>query len=330
MAILFIDGFDHYATGDILSKWTSGAATVGAFGRNSGSGLHNVGTALSKTLTSASGATIVFGLAMKFNSISSQTIADWRDAGTLQGSVKLNADGTISVLTGAATVLATSTWVASSGVWYYIEAKVVIDNATGSCIVRIDGTNIINKAASDTQSSANATWNQFEIGSGTADIDDLYVLDATGTLNNDFLGDSRVESLLPQTDAVAAGTNHGLTCSTGTDHGALVDESTPNEDTDYVSGSTANLKDTFNFPNMASSGTVKAVQVLIRARKTDQGTKTIRPVVRSGGTDFAGTTVTPAVSYVYQAQIYETDPNTSIPWTTAGVNTAEAGMQIVS
>jgi hypothetical protein len=329
--LLFCDGFDHYATADIPKKWTYLTnGTIASGGRNGGNCLHNP-SFLGKTILTAD-TTFIFGCAIKFSSIGGglQTIFRLLDtAGSSQTFVfALMATGQLQAIGG---VSVASTWVASTGVWYYVECRVTLHDTAGSVEVRVDGTPVINSTGIDTKQSATGGYAVCELsGAITADIDDLYMCDTTGTYNKDFLGDCRVESIFPQTDAVAAGTNHGLTPSTGTDHGALVDDTAPNGDTDYNSGTTAALKDTYNFPNMASSGTVKAVQLVIAARKTDQGTKTVCPVVRSGGTDYDGVTVTPPVGYVYLQQIYETDPNTAVPWTGAGVNALEAGLKIVS
>ena len=40
MSLLFIDGFDHYATADITKKWTTAsAATIGVTGRRGTGGV---------------------------------------------------------------------------------------------------------------------------------------------------------------------------------------------------------------------------------------------------------------------------------------------------
>jgi hypothetical protein len=54
----------------------------------------------------------------------------------------------------------------------------------------------------------------------------------------------------------------------------------------------------------------------------------VKDVVRSGGTDFAGAAQALSTSYGYKSAIREADPATGVPWTKAGVNTAEFGMDV--
>lgn len=331
MSLLFFDGFDHYATAQMAAKWNIDGGSIVAFGRNGGNCAR--GPLGAYRSVPASGTTYIVGAAIKPRSaVAGQRIFEVMQGATdsdLQCYLRINADLTLSFLDGAG-VAWTSSWNATLDNWYYIELKVVLDNSVGTAEVRVDGTAVINKTSIDTQGRATATWAGLRITQGNCDVDDLYLCDGSGSINNDFLGDCRVEALLPQTDAVTAGFNAGLTPSTGSDHGALVDEVTPNGDTDYNKGATAGLKDTYNFPNMASTGDIKGVQVLLYVRKTDQVTKTLRPVVRHAGTDYPGTTVTAAIGFEYKRQLYETNPGTSAVFTGSDVNSLQAGGEVVS
>jgi len=108
------------------------------------------------------------------------------------------------------------------------------------------------------------------------------VLDSSGSAPlNDFIGDATVSCLTPQT---GNGANTGLTTSTGSDHGALVGDFPHDTDTTYNVGSSAGLKDTYNFTNLSINKAVFAVQATARVRKT-AGTATAAIVARLGGTD---------------------------------------------
>jgi hypothetical protein len=159
-------------------------------------------------------------------------------------------------------------------------------------------------------------------------MDDLVVWDGSTGSNNDFLGDVRVVLSSPQ---AGNGSNTGLTCSAGTDHGALVDDTTQDGDTTFNAGTSVGVKDTYNMTDLTGvTGTVKAVAVQLIARKDLTGLKQVCPVWRIGGVDYDGATVQPGTTYTALRQIYTVSPATSAAWTVSEINSAELGMKIIA
>jgi hypothetical protein len=107
-----------------------------------------------------------------------------------------------------------------------------------------------------------------------------------------------------------------------------VSEIPPDDNSSYVTDATPGDIDRYTFPSIAGS-TVKAVAVNIRTQKDDAGTRTIRAVTKSAGTTAdSGTDFALSLSSYADFQgVFETDPNTGVAWTTAGVNAAEFGMK---
>ena len=90
-------------------------------------------------------------------------------------------------------------------------------------------------------------------------IDDVYV-----TNTSTRLGESRVAVLYPSADTAHA----DWTPSTGTDHYALVDETTVNSDTDYVASGTVGDLDLYEVGDLPfTPESIHAVQVTTCARK---------------------------------------------------------------
>jgi len=342
MALLFLDGFDHYATADVTKKWTSQSNTTidASNGRRSGGALAgNIGASSNviKTLSSAS-ASFVVGAAIKLGAAVTLAIDLFRlfDAGTLQCGVKINPDLTLSVHRNN-TVLTSGTSVTSLsvGTWAYIEFKVTIADSigAGSCKVRINGVDVITVATSqDTKNSSNASANQVSIGGGSGGgaagtlIDDFYICDQSGGSNNDFLGDCRIDTLFPNAD----GSNSDFTPSTGSTHYTLVDEATPNT-SDYVESSTVSHKDTWAFQNLSAiTGTIYGVQVCSAALKDDAGARSIANTVKSSATNADGATQALSTSQVYYMDVWATDPNTAAAWTESAVNSAEFGVKVAA
>jgi len=346
MALKFIDGFDHYATADLTLKWNSiGVSTaIDATGGRRGSGALALDAGSSKYVqkTIAAVATAVVGFALKYTGTPSQGyLVYFGDAGADQCGFRFNADGTVSFYRGT-TLVATSSNSMSAGTWYYCEAKVLINNTTGTYEFRVNGTSTGWLAATgqNTRSTANNTTNGIYfnaraanqssqgINSTTVRIDDFYYLDTSGSApNNDFLGDVRIDTVLPS----GAGNTTQFTPSTGSNY-QCVDEASQNGDTDYVQDSTVNHKDTYAYADITHTpSAIYGVQVNMIAKKDDAGTRSVCSVVRSGGTDTDGATqALSAVSYSDLMEIIENDPNTAAAWTKTNLNAAEFGVKLVA
>jgi len=353
MALLFMDSFDHYATADILEKWTTSPnaslLAIGAYGRNSTSGLRMpVGALNSVQMTCLGGiAEVILGVAIKPNvhtGAQATTPIVFGSAGAWECGICLNADLTLQPFTvnsgsyvpgassdyglvGSATAAALQV-----GVWSYLEVQMKCDGSTGTCVIRINGTEVKNLTGLDTLYTS-ATLTRFALGCRAStevqlDFDDLVVMDLNGSYNNAFLGDVTISALLPTGD----GNSHAWLLSTGTpDTGVdyqCVDDAVPNDDTDYVSTSTLTAKSTYTFPDAPAGADIRAVQILASVRKAAEGPGQVKLVVRSNATDYEGAAQGIAgTSYAYVREIRETDPATAAAWTESGWNAAEVGVK---
>lgn len=341
MTLRFADSFDHYVTADIVKKWTAtdgtGITIQSTAGRRGGQCLRISTSAASVSKTFDAHASWVIGFAFNPASLpgSAVRLVVAFDGSTEHLRLRLNTDGTISVLRGGSTVLSTSAASINFGSFGFLEWKFTINDSTGSYDVRYNGASITSGSGVDTRNGGNATANLFQLRSSSEtsgsnwDFDDLYICDGAGSVNNDFLGDVRVDCYL----ANGNGNSSQLTGSDGnsTDNYALVDESLQNGDTDYVQSSTVNQKDTYAFTDMSHTpSNIFGVQINLVSRKDDSGTRSICAVTRSGGSDTDGTTQALSTSYLCLREIRETDPNTSSAWTRTGFNNAEFGAKVAA
>lgn len=338
MALRFIDGFDHYVTADMLLKWTAAGAiapTIASGGRRSGQALRiSSATASSLSKTIDAQATWIIGFALNAAALPTvdRPILALVETATLHVDVRVKPDGTF-IVTRNGTTLGTSTATLTAGSYSYIEFKCTIDNSAGAFELRLNGTNILSASSQDTQNGGTATANVIRLGyaagitsSSNWDYDDLYVCDSTGSDNNDFLGDCRVDTYMPS----GAGNTTNLTPSAGSNY-QCVDESLQNGDTDYVQSSTATDKDTYAVTDMTHTPTdIYGVQVNLVSKKDDAGARSIAAVTRSGGADYDGATQALSTSYVVYLEVVEQDPNTSAAWTKTNLNAAEFGVKIAA
>lgn len=341
MALLFMDGFDHYATADIGKKWTtsSNVAIGSTSGRRSGGAIYTTagGGGMGKGLPS-SYATIIVGFALKFTSSTSTSLFDITRLyeGATQH-LTLSFQPSVGKLTlrrgsNGGTLLATSTTVFSSSTWYYLEFKATINDTTGAYELKVNGTSEFSATNVDTRNGGTSgvvdTWTCAP--GATAGIvftyDDFYICNTSGATNNDFLGDCRIDTILPSGD----GNYTDFTPSTGTSHYVLVDESTPNT-TDYVASSTSGNRDSYTFPDLAglTSQTVYGIQINAAVLKDDAGARSLGTMSRLSSTNKDGSGAALSTSQTYVSEIQETDP-ASAAWTEANINAAEFGVKVTA
>jgi hypothetical protein len=338
----FLDGFDHYATADLQAslKWScTGLPTIGATSGRRSTGALVVGGAgryLSKTLNNQQ--TWIVGFAIYPTSFAyATTLLAFIDGTTYQCTVGIDVNGHLVLYRGNASVaLATSSNTLSLNTWNYVEVKVVISNTVGTGEIRVNGssTGWVNATGLDNCSNSNEYASIVRLGAisaqaGAFNFDDVYVCDSTGSTNNNFLGDCRVDSYLPSGN----GNSSQFVNSNGnsTDNYSFVDDTSPDGDSTYVQSATVGNKDTYDFQSMTHTpANIFGLQVVMDAKKDDEGSRSIKSVVRSGGSDHAGSDQALSTSYVAYMEIEETDPATSAAWTKSGFNAAEFGVEVAA
>ena len=340
MALLFLDGVEHYTTAGMLTKWTglySGPIVSTVEART---GLQSIrcddggtsGDGVFKTFSS-SYATLIVGFGFYYTGspqYGKQYICAIEKASEgIQIDLRIDTSTGVIHVTRNGTVLGSSLEQISQGQWYYIELKAYIHNSAGTVDVQLNGVSVISLTGQDTQAQASANadivrFHQFHSKTVTY-FDDIYICDDSGALNNDFLGDIQVETIMPN----AVGSSSQWTPLGGGNNYLEVDEAQPDDDTSYVSDSTVGNKDTYGMGDLVvTTGTIKGIQVGLYARKDSAGTRQIAPVVRSGATEQDGASWAIGASYGLNLQAFETDPATGVAWTIAGINAMEAGVKV--
>lgn len=311
-------------------------------GRTTGSSLRCTtgGAALAKTLDAQS----VWGIAFAFRTQAIFTnpthLASFRDGASTQVDLRLNADQTLSVTrNGGALAGGTSTVAMNAFAYNHIEFKARIDPSAGTVEVRLNGGTIIGPLTGlNTRSTANSSANTIYFGystggATTSDYDDIIIWDgqATDAAGNpavhDFIGDKG----LVWSQATGAGATTQFTSSGGANY-TRVNEATPDGDTSYVESGTVGQIDTYAMAVLpANVSAVLGVANVLYARKTDVGSRGMKSVVRSGGTNYSfPTEIALGNSYLYYQSIREADPATGAAWTIPGVNALEAGLTVSS
>lgn len=348
MAVRFIDSFDHYGYLDVLLKWDglyqtnlSGVAipsstylAIGS-GRNSTNGLtlknNSGGVFLRKSVDNQSSWIVGVAVYMSALPTTTQPIIIFTDGNSYQTELTISSSGFLGLSVNNV-VKTTGTTALSANTWYFLEITTShsASVAANACTARLNGVlEVTMPTATNTKPSGNAYSNGIILHAPpnvTVTFDDFYACDTSGSVNNAFLGDMRIECLF----VANTGTNTNWTPNAGSNY-AAVDEPAQDGDTTYVSTSTVTTKDTYLMGTLSSSPiTIAAIQTVMIARKDDAGSRGIAPVIRSAGTDYTGTTVTIGDTYSCFLEVRELDPGTSSAWTYTTINAMEAGVKLVS
>jgi hypothetical protein len=278
---------------------------------------------------------LITGFCLKTSNMNPMPFLRLQSGGTILCEIWQNVGGAIEVWRGSASVLlATSVpGVLNANVEAYIEVRVKFSATIGEVEVRVNGnpTPLISITGQNTGGTSATDLYLYSKASGTRDHSAWYLIDPdTGSApTNTFLGHIRFATLNPS----ANGNSSQWVGSDGnsTDNYLLVDDGSADDgDTTYVESATLNNKDTYAFGDMpVASSLIYAVCPVLHARKTDAGTRAIKPVTRRAGTDYdAAVDHYLGTTYTSYKQALIVDPSTSAAWTDSGVNAAEFGVKV--
>jgi hypothetical protein len=343
MTVLFMTGFDADTgavsgtplSGTLASRWTGtwggtpSADLVDAAPRSK-LGLRASGSngwlrrSLGSNLTGAG----VIGFAVRTsNLVTSRVLFGVMDGENEQISVRTNASAVL-IVSRAGTTVATGSTVLQLNTWYYIELKFTISATAGTVELHLNGAvEIPSTTGLNTRNTANAQWNGVGpwLAGDWSVFDDIYVLDASTPPNNDFLGPVSIVALRP----AGPGSSTQWT-SNGAPNWAAVTDS-QDDDASFVAATTGGAVDLYAMTDPpASSGTVYAVQHLIRARQDTGAQRTIQPALKIGANTYFGAAINTGSGWTTYAQILDYSPATSSPWTLSELAALEAGIKLLS
>jgi len=217
--------------------------------------------------------------------------------------------------------------------WYHIEVLFDMLDA-GTCVIKIDGTIVYDSTsgAIDLQPNADTTktWQHVELGQwGTNHwIDDVFIMDGSGTDFNSFLGPQYIETVLPDGDG--SQTDWTDSAAAGTNYYQMIDEADVDDDTTYLISGTSTDETLSTFAAMTLTGQEPiAVSHHVDIRLDTAGSTDITLSARSGSTvDSSAISIT-STSYDQKYVIHETNPVTAAAWTKTAFEAFEFGAKIV-
>jgi len=347
MSLLFFDGFDGYsnygnmpnsgnwstqyiqAQQEISSVARGGAGKSLATMIGSPGGRYTGGGYIKTLFANQGGNTLVIGMALKTVATSGPLWSLHDTDGAIQCSLYVNASGFLEARRGDnAATLATGSTVVNGDDWLYVEAKILV-GSSGSFEVKVSGITQFSFSG-NTQNAGTNNVSQFASGcvnvgsDGTTYIDDVYILNTLGSVNNNYLGEVRCEILTPTSDAAVQ-----WSPSTGSTNYTNIDELGNPNDADYNFDTVSGHRDEYGLSNLSSPAvSVFAVKVCSRLAKSDSGSISAKYGINSGGTR-QSTSVAPTVGFVNYQTIFESSDGAGTAWTDTLVNAALSLVEIV-
>lgn len=219
--------------------------------------------------------------------------------------------------------------------WNYLELGGLLINTTaGYVTVRLNTVEVI-AVVSTITSAGSFSLDSFMVGFGedstigvtTTGVlwDDMYIVDTSGPDNNDWLGNIRVQGLVP--DAPGASTDW-------TPFGAATNwqaaSNTDIDDTKYVFSGTATDHDLYNVTPLINTPQVFGVQITGFYRQDDATQRSVANTIQSNGVDAEGVEFFTPGNYAAATDMWESDPDTSDPWLYPAVNLLQIGPLVKS
>lgn len=342
MAITWIDGFDLYDNTNMRPgesgryvETVSDSSSVQS-GRISGQAIRfdqNNGstTRFSGGLGSGSD-TVTVGFALQLSgsaiALSERRLMYFLNSGTIICTLSITSSGTLKFYRGdLSTQLVTSAaGVITANAYYHIEVALTRHASAGIVEIRVNGATVASGSGLNTGASSIDTLGFCQVqnlsSSDACFYDDLFVKNDVSS----FLGDCRVETLRPTAETA----DQDWTPSTGTNNAAMVDDTTTDHDSTYVSAATATDKDVYTMGDLSDTpASIHAVQATMVAKKDDAGSRTVAASVKVNSA-VDGATHTMGTSYQSFVDIVSVDPDTTAAWTAAGVNAAEFQLEVIT
>lgn len=345
MSLLFIDGFDWLSTstgqncGDALAyKYDRGASANNVFQTAAGatpgetSGAILMGSSAGATLTSplfTGVSTVVWGGNFKVDTLDDRTVVNLNEGTTLHLQIRITAAGELRAMRAGTTEIGiTSGLGLAGGAWYYIEVKAVIHDSTGAVTVQVGGSPVLTLTSQDTRNGGSGLITNFSyVNSSVSNkvyYDNVYCLNTSGSVNNDFLGPQVVKTIRPSSDV----TPNDWTVGSGSDHFAGANEDVISG-TNYIEDDTAAQRELFGLTDLVGVADIKGIQINSVTRVTTGTAFNLKNVLKSGSTtDVSSASSITSTSYSTKKTIYETNPDTAVAWVDADIDALQTGVEV--
>jgi hypothetical protein len=241
--------------------------------------------------------------------------------------------GKLHAIKGNAGVLQTSSQNLYADKWYHIEWRCKHSTTEGISIAKVNGELAFSGTGLNTVNFGGEDILSIRIAENSAllshiIVSDVVFMDLSGTVNNDFIGDYKIENLIPNGNGKVS--NFSGSDGNSTDNFALVSGFLDNDRT-YVQSSGVGDQDLYACSNMPIAPIeIYGISVNQVSKKTDAGSRTSQSIIRTGGTNYTGISNALTETYKSFSAIFEENPNTTSNWTLTEIDSLEIGNKVES
>lgn len=366
MSLIFMEGFDHTAKSrdkwEIVGYNTKPTKVLGRFGgeaiqRPTGVEHNYMGKVFGSQTDCFMGCAVFFpsfnasddsmfkfGIEHEYTTVEQAELDMITAVNTTHAQASVKSDGSIKLDVNALTITS-SAGVLTVNTWHYIEFRIFPDAASGVFQCKVDGVTVATINGDTSQPSGEtieAVYIMSDLVTSSAILyDDLYICNALGSVNNTYLGDTRVDIMLPDTtgvvDAVLDAAIWNSTSARANkwqdlDNNPSLYYTTPTVDVFMTGKASAGAKpayDTYQAQSYAdlgfTPGTIHGVQLdaLVRYAVSLIGSskwEVKMAVIKTDPLNVAIQSTSPTLGearaeYAYKTAMFETNPHTTIAWT---------------
>lgn len=203
--------------------------------------------------------------------------------------------------------------------WQHVEILVNFSATVGTVEVRVEGLTVLIADTLNVGANCAQVANVYNVANSRVHAKDYIAYNGLGSFNTTFIGSCTVLSLVPSSDVAL-----NWTPSVGSNGWSLIDEAGPPNDADFISAPfplpAAYQAGLTNLPVDVTS--VRALQTITRARKTDGGDGNLQQGLVSGASTGLGSNRAITTAFTYWFDVFETDPATAALWTPTAVDAA--------
>jgi hypothetical protein len=215
-----------------------------------------------------------------------------------------------------------------SSTWFLIEIHVILHASSGLIHVRVNGLDDLIYTGNTIAAGYSTITNFFMFTSYTGTwIDDFIINDNTGSINNSWMGGSKIVGLSP----IGPGSSSQWTPSVGLNW-QCVDE-IPISITDYVTGNIAGMLDLYDLASLpagvCSDVSLLGVKVFNSVIRSGITVSYIENSLRTNNSNTFSPSITVPANAIVQSTIWDLNPVTGTTWTYIDVNALESGVKVV-
>lgn len=347
MACKWIEGFETHSSSDQLQR--KYASSSGTFSFTSGRVFGTAATAstspvfVTPSLGLENTWVLGFGVRVTNNSFSAGTPQGlYLEKGTEEQfhvePFTTSSGFQLKLMRGATQVAISSLYPFNA--WQYIELKVTArTGANGAYEMRVNGVIDVSgtgvNLANEGTDGADILALRFAVSAGSFHMDDMYLLDDTGSVNNDFLSPTIVEAVT----MTGTGSSNDFANDSGgasSDNYMQVDDG--NTPTDSGAGGTVSSdsngdKDLYAGSDLTQiTGNVHAVMIHAQAAMAAAGSRTAKFKYRDPDTTEADgdSFVVDATAFDEFSDVLDLNPASGLAWDVSDIDDGQYGIEVVS